>query len=252
MKPVYIGTSGWSYKDWGKAFYPKGLPKTDQFAYYASQFPTVEINNTFYRLPTLKAVADWSAQAPAGFLYAVKGSRFISHMKKLANLGDGLHNFFNRIESLQDRIAVILWQLPRMLRKDAARLNDFLHNLPEGYRYAVEFRHASWLDEEIFSILRKHHAAFVSLSSAGMPRDLTVTTDLIYIRFHGLAGGAAHDYTRQELEPWAEFIRQHPRHTVFAYFNNDINTRAPGNARTLMEMVGARSVQAAVAEPVLH
>ncbi|MDB6121436.1 MAG: hypothetical protein JWQ71_429 [Pedosphaera sp.] len=251
MKPVYIGTSGWSYKDWGKAFYPKEVPKSRQFEYYATQFPTVEINNTFYRLPTPKSVEDWRDKAPEDFLYAIKGSRFITHMKKLANLGDGIDNFFSRIKPLKKQIGVILWQLPPMLKKDAGRLNDFLRELPKGYRYAVEFRHVSWLDDEVFTILRKHHAAHVNLSSGGMPMDLTVTTNLIYIRFHGLAGGAAHDYARKELKPWAEFIHGHPRHTVFAYFNNDINTRAPGNAQMLMEIVGERSVQA-VANPVLH
>jgi uncharacterized protein YecE (DUF72 family) len=244
MEPVYIGTSGWSYKDWGKSFYPEEVPKGHQFEYYVTQFPTVEINNTFYRLPTPKSVEDWLAQAPRKFLYAIKGSRFITHMKKLANLNDGLDNFFNRIEPLKKRTGVVLWQLPHMLKRDASRLNDFLQQLPKGYRYAVEFRHPSWLDDEVFAILQKHRAAHVNLSSGGMPMDLTVTTDLVYIRFHGLAGGAAHDYTCRELEPWAEFIHQHPRHTVFAYFNNDINARAPRNAQMLMEMVGKRSVEA--------
>jgi uncharacterized protein YecE (DUF72 family) len=243
MEPVYIGTSGWSYKDWGKTFYPKKLPKKSHFDYYATQFSTVEINNTFYRLPTPKSVRDWRDKAPREFLYAVKGSRFITHMKKLANLDGALDKFFDRIAPLKKQIGPILWQLPPILKKDPARLNDFLSRLPRGYRHAVEFRHASWLDDEVFSTLRKHDVAHVNLSSGGMPGNLTVTTDFIYIRFHGLAGGAAHNYTHHELEPWADFINNHRRLKVFAYFNNDVNTRAPDNARMLMDMVGKRVIR---------
>jgi uncharacterized protein YecE (DUF72 family) len=245
MGNVYIGTSGWSYKSWDKEFYPKEIAKSEQFEFYATQFPTVEINNTFYRLPTLKAVRGWRDKAPPGFVYAVKGSRFITHMKKLTKLDGAVRKYFDRIKALKKRTGVVLWQLPPILKKDAKRLGNFLKILPKGYRYAVEFRDASWLDEEIFAILRKYHAAHVSVSSNGMPMDLTVTTDFLYIRFHGLEGGAAHDYTASELEPWAEHIRKHSKEgkTVYAYFNNDINVRAPENAKMLMEMVGNAAVE---------
>jgi uncharacterized protein YecE (DUF72 family) len=245
MSNVYIGTSGWSYKSWDKAFYPKNIPKARQFEYYVTQFPTVEINNTFYRLPTLNAVRGWRDKAPPGFVYAVKGSRFITHMKKLTKLDGAVNKYFDRIKALKKRIGVVLWQLPPFLKKDAARLEKFLKILPNGYRYAIEFRHPTWLDEEIFSILREHRAAHASVSSRGMPMDLTVTTDFLYIRFHGLEGGAAHDYARAELEPWAAHIREHATDgkKVFAYFNNDINVRAPENAKMLMEMVGSAAVE---------
>jgi uncharacterized protein YecE (DUF72 family) len=245
MSNVYIGTSGWSYKSWDKAFYPQDIPKSRQFEFYATQFPTVEINNTFYRLPTLNAVRGWRAKAPPGFVYAVKGSRFITHMKKIANLDGALKKYFDRIRPLRKRTGPVLWQLPPFLSKDAERLEKFLKILPKTYRHAVEFRHVSWLDEEIFSVLRKYRAAHVSLSSKGMPMNLTATTDFIYIRFHGLEGGAAHDYTGAELEPWAGFIRKHSDEgkTVYAYFNNDINVRAPDNAKMLIEMVGPAAVE---------
>jgi uncharacterized protein YecE (DUF72 family) len=240
MAHVYIGTSGWSYKSWEKTFYPADAPKTRHFEFYATQFPTVEINNTFYRLPTLNMVERWRDKAPSGFVYAVKGSRFITHMKKLSRLDGALVKFFEHIEPLKERVGVILWQLPPMLRKDAPRLDSFLSQLPKGYPYAIEFRHVSWMEEEIFALLRRHFAAHVSVSSLGMPMNLTVTSNLVYIRFHGLVGGAAHDYTRKELEPWATHIRQQSRSgkKVFAYFNNDANMRAPANAKLLMEMVG--------------
>ncbi|MDB6109330.1 MAG: hypothetical protein JWR69_1080 [Pedosphaera sp.] len=242
MKPVYIGTSGWSYKGWDKTFYPAEVPKRRQFEFYATQFPTVEINLTFYRLPLPATVQGWREKAPPGFLYAIKGSRFITHMKKLANIDGALDKFFERLQPLKRQTGPILWQLPWLLRKDPARLENFLKRLPRGYAYALEFRHPSWLDDDIFQLLRRHAVAHVSLSSGGMPINLTVTADFIYLRFHGLAGGAAHDYTRSELEPWAAHIGAHPDQTVFAFFNNDLNTRAPINARMLMEMVGERAL----------
>lgn len=241
MQRIFIGTSGWSYKSWDKTFYPREVPKAHQFDFYATQFSTVEINLTFYRLPTAKMVAGWRDKAPPGFRYAVKGSRFITHMKKLKNLNGALNRFFERIEPLCERVAVILWQLPPMLQLDLPRLEHFLKGLPRRYEHAVEFRHASWLQEETLRVLRQHRAALVSVSSLGMPMNLSVTSDLVYIRFHGLAGGAAHDYTRDELQPWAEHIRRQASRgkRVFVYFNNDQNVRAPGNAKLLMELTGS-------------
>jgi uncharacterized protein YecE (DUF72 family) len=245
MKHVYIGTSGWSYKGWDKHFYPADWPKRRQFEFYATQFATVEINATFYRLPSLSMVKGWRDKAPRGFVFAVKGSRFITHMKKLTNLDGALTKYFLRIKPLQERIGVVLWQLPPFLKKDAERLERFLRKLPKRYCHAVEFRHPSWIDDEVLGILREHDTAHASVSSLGMPMNLTVTANVVYVRFHGLKHGAAHDYTRGELEPWAEHIRKQARDdkTVFAYFNNDLNVRAPANAKLLMEMVGSLAVQ---------
>jgi uncharacterized protein YecE (DUF72 family) len=242
---VYIGTSGYTYKSWNAAFYPRDLPKRLQLEYYATQFPTVEVNATFYRLPTENMVRGWAKRVPKDFVFALKGSRFITHMKKLANLDGGLDNYFVRIHPMKRRLGVILWQLPPMLQKDLPRLDPFLKALrPYRYRHAVEFRHASWYDEETFALLRKHNAAHVALSTLNMPQNLSVTADLVYIRFHGLKGGFAHDYTRAELEPWAKFCREQAKkgRTVFVYFNNDVNVRAPENAKALMKMVGEWSV----------
>lgn len=237
---VYIGTSGYTYKSWNAAFYPQKLPKRLQLEHYASQFPTVEINATFYRLPTPNMVRGWPKRVPKEFVYALKGSRFITHMKKLANLNDGLDNYFVRIHPMKRRVGVILWQLPPNLHKDLPRLDQFLKQLrPYQYRHAVEFRHESWYEnDEVFDLLRKHNAAHVHLSTLNMPMNLTVTSDLVYVRFHGLEGGFAHDYTRSELKPWAKFIRAQVEagKTVFVFFNNDVNVRAPDNAKTLMEM----------------
>jgi uncharacterized protein YecE (DUF72 family) len=242
MNRIYIGTSGWSYKGWEKTFYPADIPKTKHFDFYATQFPTVEINLTFYRLPTAEMVRGWRRKAPQDFVYAVKGSRFITHMKKLANLDGALDKFFDRIEPLHQKIGAILWQLPPILQLDLQRLENFLKQLPQDYRYAIEFRHRSWVCPEVLQLLRRYNAANVALSSLAMPMDFSVTTDFVYMRFHGLEGGAAHDYTTAELQPWAKFIRQQAGagKTVYAYFNNDWNVRAPGNAKMLIQMTGGR------------
>ncbi|HEX7862218.1 MAG TPA: DUF72 domain-containing protein [Verrucomicrobiae bacterium] len=241
---AYIGTSGYSYKSWDKTFYGQ-TPKKLQLEYYARVFPTVEINATFYRLPSEGMVRGWRDRVEADFLYAVKGSRFITHMKKLANLNGALDLFFDRIAPMQERTAIVLWQLPPMLKKDIPRLDDFLAQVPKSYRHAVEFRERSWYDDETFALLRKHDASHVALSSGGMPMDLSVTSDIVYVRFHGLEGGAAHDYTREELEPWADYICEQAEEgrTLYVYFNNDVNVRAPENARMLMEMIGEHAVR---------
>lgn len=240
VRRLWIGTSGWSYKSWaGGAFYPKGLASAGQLDFYATQFPTVELNTTFYRLPSATMVQGWYDRAPEGFVFAAKGSRFITQMKKLNVTEDSIAIYFERISILKEHLGPILWQLPPSFGKNTERLARFLAALPPKYRYAVEFRHPSWLDAEVLEILRRHGAAHVPVSSKAMPMNLTLTTDFTYVRFHGLEGGAAHDYTRDELRPWAEFCRDALKsgRTVFVYFNNDIDVRAPKNAREFAEMV---------------
>ncbi len=237
---IWIGTSGWAYKHWARSFYPEEVRKADELSFYASQFPTVEINATFYRLPTKSMVRGWREKAPDGFLFAVKGNRYITHMKKLREVDDALEKYLDRITPLHDRLGPVLWQLPPSLHKDAERLETFLRKLPKHYRHAVEFRHPSWIGDETFALLKKYRAAHVWLSSQAMPMNFTVTADFIYLRFHGLENGAAHDYSRAELEPWADQLVAQARagKSAFAYFNNDWNSRAPLNAKMLMGMAG--------------
>lgn len=226
----------------GQHFYPEEVPHARQLEFYQTQFPTVEINATFYRLATLAMTRRWNKVAADGFLYAIKGSRFITHNKKLLDVKEALAKFFGSIAPLKERTGPILWQLGPNFKKDSSRLEDFLHLLPKKFHHAIEFRHPSWYNDEVYGLLKKHRAAFVSVSSGRMPMNLSVTGDLIYIRFHGLAGGAAHNYTQAE-PPWAEHIRAHPNTTVYAYFNNDVYVRAPENARELMRMVGERALK---------
>jgi uncharacterized protein YecE (DUF72 family) len=244
---VWIGTSGWVYKHWAAQFYPKGWPKKNEFAYYVQHFPTVEINATFYRLPTFKMVRGWHERSPEGFLFAVKGSRYLTHIRRLRDTRAGLQKYFRRIKPLAERTGPILWQLPPSFAKkdeNVQRLERFLAKLPREYQHAVEFRHPSWMDEQTFALLRRHHVANVWLSSMRMPVDDTITADFVYLRFHGLAGGAYHDYTDAELEPWAEKLAQAARQGVpcYVYFNNDLNTRAPLNGHALMKLVARYAV----------
>jgi uncharacterized protein YecE (DUF72 family) len=250
MKCVWVGTSGWIYKEWAGHFYPKGGPKKDELQYYAGHFPTVEINATFYRLPTLKMAQAWHDRSPEGFRFAVKGSRFLTHIKRLRDTGAGLKKYFSRLAPLARRMGPVLWQLPPNFMKSAdtmKRLASFLARVPRQFRHAVEFRHPSWLDEETFALLRAHQAANVWLSSLRMPADYTLTSDFVYLRFHGLKDGARHDYTDDELRPWAKQLAAVARKGLpaFVYFNNDLNTRAPLNAKALMALLSAHAVEPA-------
>jgi uncharacterized protein YecE (DUF72 family) len=242
---VYIGTSGWSYKEWARHFYPAGVSAARQFSYYALHFPTVEVNATFYRLPTAAAVRAWRTAAPPGFLYAIKGSRTVTHYFKLLPGAKSFRLLVSRLPALEEHLGPVLWQLPPKFPKNLERLRAFLVRLPRGMRHALEFRDESWLAPEVFALLRKHHVAHVSVSAGFFPRDLTLTTDFAYVRFHGLEGGSAHDYTRRELLPWARHLRALTRRgvTAYAYFNNDVNVRAPENALMLMELIGDPAVR---------
>jgi uncharacterized protein YecE (DUF72 family) len=246
---VWIGTSGWVYKHWAANFYPKGWPKKNEFGYYVQHFPTVEINATFYRLPTLKMVRGWHERSPREFIFAVKGSRYLTHIRRLRDTSAGLRKYFSRITPLADHTGPILWQLPPSFAKkdeNVQRLERFLAKLPRQYQHAVEFRHPSWMDEETLDLLRRRNVAIVWLSSLRMPADYSVTADFVYLRFHGLAGGAYHDYTDAELQPWAKELARVARKGLpcYVYFNNDLNTRAPLNAHALMKMLGKHAVAA--------
>jgi uncharacterized protein YecE (DUF72 family) len=239
MTRIFIGTSGWAYEEWAEDFY-RGVKPKDYLRHYAGHFPTVEINATFYHLPELKQVHGWRDKVPAAFRFAVKGSRFITHIQRLENPGGALGRFVRRLRPLGAKLGPLLWQLPPSLEKDLPRLKQFLRRLSPTVRQAIEFRHPSWLTPETMDLLRAHGAAIVSVSSRRMPADFSVTAEFVYVRFHGLAGGARHDYTPEELRPWAEHLRAQAAagKEAFAYFNNDLNARAPRNARLLMELCG--------------
>jgi uncharacterized protein YecE (DUF72 family) len=236
---LFIGMSGWVFKEWAGPFY-KDEHKGSELEFYSTHFNTVEINATFYRLPLLSTAKRWYQRTPADFIFAVKGSRFITHLKRLKPEALGIRRFFNRIKPLQEKCGPILWQIPPNFAFDAERLESFFKRLPNRWRHAFEFRHPSWYENPVtFELLKKYQVAHVSLSSLRMPMRLERTTDFVYLRFHGLEGGLRHDYTRAELRPWARHARDCLKQgcTVYAYFNNDMTTQAIANAKTFMKMV---------------
>lgn len=205
----------------------------------------MEINNTFYRLPNDSTVDRWHDQAPDRFRYAVKGSRYLTHQKKLNDPEDPVTTITSRMAGLKTYLGVWLWQLPGNLHRDDDRLGRFLDALPGGAPHAVEFRHRSWYAEGVFDLLREHGVALVWLSSAEMPDDTVRTASHAYVRFHGLEGGYRYDYARGELEGWAGRLREVAEDggEAWVYFNNDHRAKAPDNARSFTEMLGSDAVR---------
>jgi uncharacterized protein YecE (DUF72 family) len=242
MKPVRIGCSGWNYAHWRERVYPKGLPPQRWLAHYATLFDTVEVNATFYRLPTRSAVANWVEQTPPGFLFTVKASRYLTHIKRLTDLGSGVARFYERIEPLVEspKMGPVLWQLPETFHRNDERLTGALEALPPG-RHCFEFRHSSWFVPEVAAILRRHGAALVIGDNPKRPFQTHETTaDWTFIRFHYGSRGRGGNYSERELEDWATRIAAwRARIDVFAYFNNDWNGYAVRNGLFLRERLDA-------------
>jgi uncharacterized protein YecE (DUF72 family) len=239
MKPVHVGCSGWVYKDWRGDLYPEDLPQRRWLERYAEVFRTVEINNTFYRLPTVPAVERWVAETPTDFVFAVKGSRYTTHVKRLIEFRRYSERFFERIDALAaaGKLGPVLWQLPANFRRDDERLAaalDALRGRPG--RHSFEFRHASWFAPEVYELLRAHDAALVIGDDPGRPfQTLELTAPWTYVRFHRGTRGRGGNYSASELEEWGARIAAWRNATeVFAYFNNDWKGFAPRNARALM------------------
>jgi len=242
---IYVGTSGWTYDDWSGRFYPQEVKGPERLAYYARQFDTVEINATFYRLPTQPMLDAWNRRLPAEFHLVVKGSRVVTHLKKLQDCAEPLEAFLGRVGQLRT-LQVILWQLPPSLHKDLPRLERFLAGLPPTVRHAVEFRHPSWWDDEVAMLLAGHRAAFVAVSMFRLPDAMYPTTDFLYLRFHGLGKQPyRYDYSHDELGQWAERVHPHLAGcTLYAFFNNDYEANAPKNAREFRQLFGGASTRA--------
>jgi uncharacterized protein YecE (DUF72 family) len=236
MRPVWIGCSGWSYDDWSGDFYPRGLPRSRWLERYSSVFPTVEVNNTFYRLPSRDAVATWAEATPRGFLFTVKASRYLTHMKRLRDLGAGVGRFYERIEPLIDagKLGPVLWQLPGRMARDDELLAEALPQLPEG-RHCFEFRHPSWFARPVYDRLREHGVALVIGDHPERPFvERELTADWTLIRFHHGSRGRGGNYSARELDLWRRRIAAwRSRVEVFAYFNNDWKGYAPRNASYL-------------------
>jgi uncharacterized protein YecE (DUF72 family) len=235
--PYRIGCSGWNYDSWRHGvFYPNRLPPRRWLEEYARHFDTVEVNATFYRLPTEKAVQGWVEQTPAEFVFAVKMSRYVTHQKRLRDLPPSLEVFYERIGPLvqSPKLGPVLWQLPPTFRRDDERLAEALAQLPKG-RHAFEFRHESWFADEVYELLRAHGAALVIADSPRYPfQTHELTAEFTFIRFHHGKRGRGGNYSERELEEWAQRIEAWRRRVdVYAYFNNDWQGYAPRNALRL-------------------
>jgi uncharacterized protein YecE (DUF72 family) len=242
VSELRIGCSGWNYAHWRERIYPKGLPPKRWLAHYATLFDTVEINNTFYRLPKVSAVQGWVESSPSGFLFAVKMSRYITHIRRLDGLEQGIPLFYSRIAPLarSPKMGPVLWQLPPTFKRDDERLAETLKALPRG-RHCFEFRHPTWYVEEVYSLLRERGAALVIPDSPKYPfRQIELTADWTFVRFHSGTRGQRGNYSERELQEWAERIGgwREADLDVYAYFNNDWEGFAVYNGRRLKELLG--------------
>lgn len=235
---IRIGTSGWTYKHWQEVFYPAKWPKSKWLEYYAGRFDTVELNATFYRLPNLTIFENWKSRTPDNFLWSVKSSRFITHTKKLENSADPLDRFYRVTAGLGEKLGVILFQLPPSLVFDENVFMNFCESLDPNARHALEIRHPSWINDQVFDILKKFNIAFCIADTAGKyPSYEEITADFIYIRLHGSRKLYASLYSEKELKSWAKKIDAWNKDT-FIYFDNDFEGYAINNAKRLKEILG--------------
>jgi uncharacterized protein YecE (DUF72 family) len=236
---IRIGTSGWYYEHWKELFYPAGLPKNKWFEHYASQFDTVEINNTFYHQPKEQSIRRWQKNAPEGFLYAVKANRYITHIQKLKDASESLQRFFDGIDLLKRKLGPVLYQLPPGLHIDLNRLDDFIRLLPKRKTAVFEFRHKSWYCTDTYKLLEKYEAGFCIHDMPGKESPQVVTSNTVYIRFHGTTGRYSGNYPESVLLDWAKWIRDKSKKAngVYVYFNNDAHGLAIKNAKQLKNMI---------------
>lgn len=238
MKPLLrIGTSGWNYNHWHENFYPSDQPKSKWLEYYCQYFNTVEVNATFYRLPKAETFEKWHKRTPANFLWAVKASRYLTHIRRLKEPKEPLDRFYQATKHLREKLGPLLFQLPPNMHFDEELLCEFCQALEPTQRHTLEVRHASWIDDRLFSMLQRYHIAFCISDTAGrFPYHEAVTADFIYIRLHGSKQLYASDYSEEELQTWSDKIRKWNKDT-YVYFDNDFNGYAPKNAKYLLELL---------------
>jgi len=228
---LYAGTSGYSYKEWKGPFYPEDLPEKQMLRYYGERFRSVEINNTFYRMPKASVLETWAAEVPNDFKFVLKASQRITHMQRLKDAGDSVSYLLKVAEVLGERLGPLLFQLPPFLKKDAARLREFLALLPPHRRAAFEFRHQSWFDDEIFGLLREHQT---TLCIAEAENDLDIpfisTADWGYLRLR------RPDYGDAELETWVKRVKDQGWRDAFIFFKHEDEGKAPLMARRFLEL----------------
>ncbi|MGJ0431352.1 DUF72 domain-containing protein [Methylobacter sp.] len=243
MSRFYVGTSGWNYPDWQDDFYA-GIIRRDRLKFYAQQFPAVEINGTFYRLQSPDTFQKWAQETPANFRFAIKANRYLTHHKKLMDPAASVLIEKNHAEALKEKLAVVLWQLPGLVKKDLVKLQQFIAALLQwkNVRHTVEFRHASWFDDETAHYLAEAGLAVCLSDAEAWPMWDRVTTDLVYIRLHGHTQTYVSSYSKPELAQWADRIEQWLKQDkqVHVYFDNTAQGAAPHNALELQKLLQDR------------
>ncbi len=241
MPHLSIGCSGFSYKHWKGTFYPADLTERKWLQYYSRVFSTVELNVTFYHLPSHAAFRAWQIGTPPGFVFAVKGSRYITHVKRLLETREPLIRFFEGASLLEEKLRVVLWQFPPAFKLNVDRFSSFLDLLGKyPCRHTFEFRHESWIVPSIIDLCRRNNAALCMADSPAHIHELPVTADFVYLRRHGQQARYGGRYSKTQIARDAERIRKYQSEgkDVFIYFNNDAHGYAPMNARELIEMLG--------------
>lgn len=226
---IFVGTSGFSFKEWKGSFYPKDLPNKDMLRYYGERFRTVEINNTFYRMPKEAVLEGWTAEVPEGFRFVLKASQRITHHQKLKDCAEKVAYLLKVSGALKEQLGPLLFQLPPVLRKDAGRLREFLELLPADRRVAFEFRHESWFDDEIFDLLRAHNASLCIAEADEVKTPFVATANWGYLRLR-LA-----DYTEQEMNGWARRVQEQNWDEAFVFFKHEDEGKGPKLAARFME-----------------
>ena len=230
---LYLGTSGYSYKEWKGPFYPEDLPDKQMLHFYAERFRTVEINNTFYRMPKPAVLEAWAEDVPADFKFVLKASQRITHMQRLKDAGDSVSYLLKVASVLKELLGPLLFQLPPYLKKDATRLREFLALLPRERRAALEFRHESWFDAEVFGLLREHQAALcIAEAEDGVEVPFESTADWGYLRLR------RPDYGDAELKAWAERVQKQAWQDAFIFFKHEDEGKAPQMAKRFLELAG--------------
>lgn len=244
MSKIFIGTSGYIYSHWENGvFYPLGWPKSKKLEFYCRHFKTVELNNTFYRLPGEKTFDGWYKRTPKNFIFAVKASRFITHIKKLKDCKNFWEAFLKRALILKEKLGPFLFQLPPGWKKDGERLKNFIgmlyKNSPKNLKFAFEFRNETWCDEEVYKILKEKNCAWVIVDSPNWPKREILTADFVYIRMHGSKILFGSKYTKKEISNLGEKIKKWQKQNldVYCYFNNDAHGFAIENAKELIDFL---------------
>jgi uncharacterized protein YecE (DUF72 family) len=239
---IHIGCSGWSYDDWRGRFYPQELKPDEWLTHYARFFDTVEINNTFYHLPSAQTFKAWRAQAPDGFVYAVKASRYLTHIKRLKDAKAPLNKFLTRARQLKEHLGPILYQLPPRWRLNLERLESFLDLLPADLLHVFEFRDQSWMTEEVFRMLGERNVSFCTHDYPGLTAPRRAIGPIAYVRFHGAGGLYCGSYSEPALRGWWNWMEEQVRSgkELYVYFNNDVEAQAIRDALRLIQKAGIK------------